>query len=56
MTKTDLLALADKIEALPDIMHARILPIADRETEYIMPASLKFELLAALRARAEECE
>lgn len=30
----------------PDINYARLVPISQRETEYILPASLKFAILA----------
>lgn len=43
--------LARELEACPDIMHAQISPIERRETEYVLPASLKFRILAALRDR-----
>ena len=51
-TETDNNALAQELEACPDVMHERVQPIGQRETEYLLPASLKFKLLAALRTPA----
>lgn len=41
--------LVERLEACPDINYARLVPISQRETEYILPASLKFAILAALK-------
>lgn len=54
--------IVQRLNDCPDINHARLSPIEERETEYVVPASVKFAVIAeitrlteALRA-AEERE
>lgn len=46
--------LAAELKGCPDIMHARLQPLAQRETEYVVPCSLRDRIITALTQPAEQ--